>query len=178
MCVRDLSGFESSAISFGETSEPVKMGRSIDLKCIERGRNHVIVREALDTEEGRRKLPRLYFIVADATGGVRPEPFDLLLEYYEERSAMSYAWKKNCARAIGLLVDFTMAVASLSVFQSWKKSGVLERRLYRGLAKALMLGTETIDGNGRVVDATRLYWRGLGRNQAKVLLSALTLFFE
>lgn len=157
--------------------QQMKPGR-LDLRCIERGRHHVIVKQASQTEDRRLRIPMLYFIVSDTEGNVRPEAFDLLIEYYEDRLAMSYAWKKNGARAIGLLVDYSMAMSATTTFRKWKENGVLERRLYRGLAKALLKGTEKIDGNGRVVDPTRLYWRGLGRRQAHVLLSSLTLFFQ
>ncbi|MDR9763757.1 hypothetical protein RJJ37_29715 [Rhizobium redzepovicii] len=91
---------------------------------------------------------------------------------------MSYKWMHNAARAIGTLVDHSLAVAATPDFHAWRSQGVLQRRLLRGLARSLVYGTMQLGPNGRIVDATKLYWSGLGKRQAKVLLSSLTLHFR
>lgn len=149
-----------------------------NLGNIERGRHHVVLKGNVTADDGMMKVPILYLIVPDDQNGVRPEALENLLEYFEDHSSMSYAWKKNAARAIGALIDFTLAMSATSDFQKWRDRGILERRLFRGLAKALRNGTESLDSAGRLVDRTRLYWRPLGPGQASVLLSALTLYFR
>lgn len=151
---------------------------ALDLTSLERGRYHVIVKETVKTEDGARKLPKLYLIVPSEDGGVRPEPFEPILEYFEDRSTMSYGWKRTASRAVGLLIDYGMAMSSTGLFPEWKAQGVLQRRLYRGFAKALVRGTAKADKAGHVVDQTGLHWRPLGHRQAGVLLSSLTLVFR
>lgn len=151
--------------------------RKLILKNIERGRNHLIVKRMINTEEGPRKLPVLYIVQSDDQG-VRAEPFDSLLEYYEDRSSMSYQWMKNVARGLGLLIDFGMATASSGWYEKWAAEGKLYRRLFRGLAKALIRGTATLDESGRLKDPTSLYWSPLGPDQTGVLLSSLTWYFR
>ncbi len=151
--------------------------RKLILKNIERGRNHLIVKRMVNTEEGPRKLPVLYIVQSDDKG-FRVEPFDSLLEYYEDRSSMSYQWMKNVARGLGLLIDFGMATASSGWYEKWAAEGKLYRRLFRGLAKALIRGTATLDEGGRLKDPTNLYWSPLGPYQTGVLLSSLTWYFR
>jgi hypothetical protein len=161
-------------------SKQVRLSKGVNFnfKNIERGRYHVIVKEEVTSAAGKSKLPKLYFIVPGQGDNVCVECFEPLLEYYEDHSSMSYSWKKNTARAIGLLVDYSMAMSASPDFGKWKDRGLLERKLFRGLAKALRNGTEDLDKNGRVVDPTRLYWRPLGLGQASVLLSSLTNYFR
>ncbi len=151
--------------------------RKLILKNIERGRNHLIVKRIVNTEEGPRKLPVLYIVQSDDKG-VRVEPFGSLLEYYEDRSSMSYQWMKNVARGLGLLIDFGIATASSGLYEKWAAEGKLYRRLFRGLAKSLVRGTATLDEGGRLKDPTGLYWSPLGPEQTGVLLSALTWYFR
>lgn len=152
--------------------------RKLNLRNIERGRHHLIVKQVVSTEDGPRKLPMLYVLVPDLEVGVRPEAFEPLLEYYEERTLLSYHWKKNVARGLGLLIDFVMATSGTAQFGQWQTQGQLQRRLFRNLAKALVRGTGALDPNGRFRDPTNLHWKPLGRSQAAVLLSSLTLFFK
>ncbi|WP_454852250.1 hypothetical protein [Rhizobium binxianense] len=155
-----------------------RRNRKLDLTNIERGLYHLIVKQIVNTESGPRKLPKLYVLVPDADHGVRPETFEPILDYFEERSALSYHWKKNASRAVGLLIDFGMAMSATGRFKRWEESGRLQRSLFRSLATALVRGTGTIGPDGRLRDASKLYWKPLGRRQAGVLLSSLTLFFK
>ncbi|WFS67880.1 tyrosine-type recombinase/integrase [Agrobacterium leguminum] len=152
--------------------------RKLDLTNIERGLHHLVVKQMVRTESGPRRLPKLYILTPDGNGGVRPEPFEPILEYFEDRSAMSFQWKKNASRAMGLLIDYAMAMSNTERFHEWEVQGKLQRRLFRGLAVALVHGTAALDSSGRLQDGTNLHWKPLGRRQAGVLLSSLTLFFR
>ena len=125
-----------------------------------------------------KKRPVLWLILADAYGMTHVECYRPLLDDFADHPAMSYMWMKNAARGYGALVDHSLSVGSLPEFTKWRKEGVLQRHLLRGLAIALVNGTVDASLGGRTVDATRLYWSPLGKRQATVLLSALTLFIN
>lgn len=125
-----------------------------------------------------KKRPVLWLILPDADGLLRVSRDEMLLEFFADNSAMSYTWMKNAARALGALVDHSLAVGKSPFFDQWRKEGRLERRLLRGLASSLVHGTMEVAASGRIVDQTRLYWSPLGKRQAAVLLSALTVYFR
>ncbi|NTF88698.1 hypothetical protein G6L46_16330 [Agrobacterium rhizogenes] len=154
-----------------------KYGSSLSFKTLERGRFHYIVRQSVWEDGAFVKRPILWLAIPDDTG-VRIIRYQPLLDYYAEHAAMSYKWMHNAARAMGTLVDHSLAAAASPDYQIWKAEGVLQRRLLRGLARSLVYGTMKLAPNGRIVDVTKLYWSGLGKRQAKVLLSALTLHFR
>ncbi|WDZ76214.1 hypothetical protein PWG15_16660 [Ensifer adhaerens] len=154
-----------------------KSGSSLNFRTLERGRFHLIVRQSVREDGMRVKRPVLYLAIPDATG-IRISRYQPLLDYYADHAAMSFKWMHNAARAMGTLVDHSLSVAGSPDYHIWKAQGVLQRRLLRGLARSLVNGTMQLAPNGRVVDATKLYWNGLGKGQAKVLLSALTLHFR
>jgi hypothetical protein len=154
------------------------LNRKLYLRNIERGRHHLIVKQMVRTESGPRKLPKLYVLAPIADGGIELRAFEPLLEYFEERSGMSYDWKRNTSRAIGLLIDFSMAMSGTHRFKEWAEEGKLQRRLYRGLAIALVRGTGTMGPDGRIQDPCGLHWWPLGKGQAGVLLRSLSLFFK
>ncbi|KKZ88538.1 tyrosine-type recombinase/integrase [Rhizobium phaseoli] len=160
------------------SEKPLRNRRKLNLKSSERGRHHVIVRQTVHSECQKFKWPVLYLVLKDSAGKTELKRYQPLLEYYADHSAMSYRWKKNAARGVGLLIDYSMAIARSPEFAIWKNAGVLERKVFRGLARALVHGTMSLNDCGRVEDSTRLYWRGHGKRQAGVLLSALTLHFR
>jgi hypothetical protein len=151
--------------------------RPFNFKTLERGRFHLIVRQSVREDDRWVKRPVLWLVIPDGAS-VKISKYQPLLEYFADNSAMSYKWMHNASRAVGTLVDHSMAISATADFPVWKAQGVLQRRLLRGLARALVNGTMQLAPNGRVVDATKLYWTGLGRRQATVLLSALTLHFR
>lgn len=124
------------------------------------------------------KRPVLWLLLNEADGAIRTIPYDPILLYYAENSARCYTWMKNTARAIGALVDHSIAIGGLPEFVELKRKGGLERRLLRGLAKALRNGTIEINKDGRATDRTGLYWTPLGERQAGVLLASLTGHFR
>ena len=152
--------------------------RRLNLSLLERGRHHVIVRQTVRENDSYQKRPVLRLVLPDADGLLRVKVCEPLLEYFAENSAMSYTWMKNAARAFGAFVDHSMAIASSPLFSQWKEEGAVERRLLRSFASALVHGTMEIAPSGRIVDRTGLYWAPLGKRQAGVLLSALTLYFR
>lgn len=153
-------------------------GSRLSFARLERGRHHVIVRQSV-WEDGRtRKRPVLWLVLPDANGVLRILRYEPLMEYFADHSAMSYAWMKNTARGVGSLVDHSLAVATQPNFNRWRREGGIQRRLLRGLAKALVHGTMEIAPNGRIVDSTGLYWHPIGKRQAAVLLAALTHHFR
>jgi integrase len=158
------------------STRPKKRGLSLSL--LERGRYHVIVRQMVRENGSTQKRPVLWVVLPDANGLLRLKVYEPLLDYFAEHSTMSYTWMKNAARGIGALIDHSLALGSSPLFDRWKEDGVVERRLLRGFASALVHGTMEVAPNGRIVDQTRLYWGPLGKRQASVLLSALTLHFR
>lgn len=86
--------------------------RGLSLVRLERGRHHVIVRQTVCEDGSPKKRPVLWFILPDTDGLLRIIRYGPLLEYFADHSAMSYAWMKNAARAVGALVDHSLAVCS------------------------------------------------------------------
>jgi hypothetical protein len=152
--------------------------RAKNLPSLERGRHHLIVRQQASCDGIAVRWPILYVVYTDDIGDVRIHRLAPLLDYFADHSARSYRWMKNVARAIGALIDHSTSIALSSDFNEWKKAGMVERKLLRGLAHSLLKGTVRQGPDGRFEDPTGLYWRGLGKKQAGVLLSALTLFFR
>lgn len=154
-----------------------KSSCSLNFRTLERGRFHLIVRQSVWEDGGWVKRPVLWLVIPADTN-VRIMRYQPLLDYYADHAAMSYKWMHNAARAMGTLVDHSLAAAASPDYHIWKAQGVLQRRLLRGLARSLVYGTMQLAPNGRIADATKLYWSGLGKRQAKVLLSSLTLHFR
>ncbi len=121
--------------------------------------------------------PVLYLVHRDDEGAIRTTRVEAILEYFADHSSLSYEWMKRLARGFGLLVDHSMAVLYSPLLEQWKATGELERRLLRGFAHALLLGTIRLE-SGRAEDWTGLYWRPLGKRQAGKLLSSVTMFFR
>lgn len=152
------------------------MHPSISFRTYERGRFHVIVRQAVPGVGDRVRWPILYFALPTVEGGARIILYSPLVDFFRDHSSMSYIWMKNVARSVGLLVDF--CVSSTHQAPEITRGGdTIERRLFRELARSLLHGTAHIDDDGRVHDKTGLYWIGLGKRQAHILLSALTRHF-
>lgn len=151
---------------------------NVNIARIERGRYHLIVRQTVLENGLLRKRPVLWFMLPNANGIIQPSILQPLLDYYADHSARSYTWMKNTARGVGTLIDHSLAVGSSPSFNQWKEAGILPKRLLRGLATSLVHGTMEIAPNGRIIDRTGLYWSPLGKRQAGVLLSALTLHFK
>lgn len=143
-----------------------------------RGRHHLIVKQTVWEDGFRVKRPVLWLLLTEADGTLRTTPYEPLLQYYAENSARCYAWMKNTARGLGALIDHSIAIGSLPEFVELRRNGNLERRLLRGLAKALRDGTLEINKDGRATDRSGLYWTPLGERQAGVILAALTGYFR
>lgn len=150
---------------------------NLNFRSLERGRHHVVRREYFEYEGIHRIWPVVYLVIPKLDRSIEASRIEPILVYFTEHSARSYRWMKNLARAFGLLIDYAEAVCSSPKFGEWKTLGNLERVLLRGFAHALLHGTAKFE-DGRWQDWTELYWFPLGRRQANVLLSSLTLFFK
>ncbi len=152
------------------------MKKSISFRTLERGRFHVIVRQAVPGLNHTPKWPILY-LALPSNEGTRVTRYAPLLEFFEAHSALSYRWMKNTARSLGLLVDFAVSTGRPSASLD-PEGGFFEHHLVRGLAQGLLRGTIQIDETGRAFDPTGLYWTPLGKRQSTVLLSSLTRHFS
>lgn len=152
--------------------------RGLNLASLERGLHHVRFKAYVEMAGGGHWFPQLHVLLTDGSGGVRPELLASMEEYFKDHLAMSYTWKSNTARAVGLLIDYGVSMAASSEYEKWLSEGILEQKLFRGFALALANGTATKDSSGRVADASGLHWKPLGIKQAGVLLSAATRYLK
>lgn len=153
------------------------MQKSISFRTAERGRFHVVVRQAVHDASVTARWPILYLALPSDADTVRVVRYAPLRDFFDEYSSMSYAWMKNAARSVGLFVDFAMSSSLRGSAIPRSGGGSFERQLFRSFARSLLGGTIQLDDDGRVFDQTGLYWTGLGKRQANVLLSALTRHF-
>lgn len=122
------------------------------------GRSHVVVIQKL-ADVSTMKLPMLYLITPNGLSVFWP-----LVEYLKARPNTSLSWARQTSRALGLLYDFSVAVASL---------GLSRQELFRRFSLSLLNGTidrETFQ------DKTGLYWAPSSLSVQKKMCSSITRF--
>jgi integrase len=135
----------------------------------ERGLNHVIIFQKVVRTGQQYMLPILYLIQPLAHGHVRVHRVDALIDYLINHSSRSSTWKLRFARAIGLLVDFTVAASG---------SGKLKiSKLGSDFANALVHGTK-VKTDKAVSDVLGLYWSTRSRGVCKELMKSLQRFLN
>lgn len=133
----------------------------------ERGLNHVIVFQKVMRTGQQYTLPILYLIEPLANGHVQVHRVDSLISYLINHSSRSSTWKLRFARAIGLLVDFTVAANRVGRLKISK--------LGPDFANALVHGTR-VRTDSAVSDALGLYWSTRSRGVCKDLMKSLQRF--
>ncbi|NEJ85367.1 tyrosine-type recombinase/integrase [Rhizobium leguminosarum] len=146
--------------------------RRIYYARLERGRCFVVVRQRTKVSGVHRVWPQLYIFVPDGRGDFLLRRDEHLQEFFADHDARGYQWMLDIARAIGLLIDHSMATLSAEPEEIGKPE--LERRLLRAFAIALRDGTIPLHG----VDEKKLYWSPRGSHRANTYLKYLTYYFE
>lgn len=146
--------------------------RRIHYARLERGRYFVVVRQRTKVSGVYRVWPQLYIFAPDDRGDFFLRRDEQLQEFFTDHDARGYQWMLDIARAIGLLIDHSMAALSADPAEIEKPE--LERRLLRAFAIALRDGTIPLDG----VDEKKLYWSPRGGARAHTYLKYLTHYFQ
>lgn len=122
------------------------------------GRSHVVVIQKLD-DVSAMKLPMLYLMTPNGLSVFWP-----LVEYFKAHPNTSLSWARQTSRALGLLYDFSVAVAKL---------GLSRQELFRRFSLSLCHGT--IDAETHH-DKSGLYWAPSSLSVQKKMCSSITRF--
>ncbi len=146
-----------------------------DASRIERGLNHLIVWQVVYKDKQRYLLPILY-VLRGSNEQVELIRFSPLIDYCIEHSAKSNTWFLDCVRAVGLLIDYTVAwFPYLRSALNRSRVQASHRVMLKRFAKAILNGTTIIE-NGQRVDGVGLFWPPRRQIAAKRMLSALNNF--
>jgi hypothetical protein len=113
-----------------------------------------------------RVIPVLYLLHKDGLITVHGQLYEYLLSHRNK----SLAWKRNIARAVGLLWDFLQAIEIIALSISPIN---LHRTIYRQFCEALQFGTINIETK---LDPLNLYWPSMNRDRAKLLAGGIDNF--
>lgn len=111
-----------------------------------------------------RRMHTLYLL----SPNLPPVPYVPLTEYFIEKGrARDLSWQRDCARIVGMLIDFLAANANILQSQKLPKTMAL-------FAEALVAGTVDRDGT----DPSGLFWQPKDVSRASGMLRTLTLFSD
>lgn len=139
--------------------------------------DHVIVWQVVCRDRQRTVLPVLYVLQCSGAN-LEAVRLDSLLNYCIDNDERSATWHLAVVRAVGLLIDFSVAwlpllqAAHSRHFPEFSRSELLKQ-----FAKAVQKGTAIVEVGGKR-DSCGLFWSPRSRTNAKNLLKALTRFLH
>lgn len=111
-----------------------------------------------------RRMHTLYILSPSSP----PLPYIPLIEYFIEKGrTRNLSWQRDCARIVGLFLDFLFANNEILKSQKFPKTMAL-------FAESLVGGTVNIEG----LDPSGLFWQSKNINRASNMLNTLTMFSD